>query len=126
MRSGYWRLQLGRLRHKLAVGENAYSQGGSTFVVDTLCADEDSVLDQDELRLAADACGNWLALEPRTTLVTLVDESGAARHPWGVELAAFIDALHAAHAQAPYSLELGPVVEEWDEDAGHDRHDGLC
>jgi hypothetical protein len=117
MRGGYWRIQLGRLRRKLIAGENTYIHRDGVFVIETLCAEEDSALDANELRLAADASGNWLALDPRTTLVTMADEAGDARSGWAVELAGLIDALQAAR---PFALELGPVVDGWDDVS--DRH----
>src|SRR5258708_1194176 len=96
MRSGYWRILVRRLRHKVAAGANVFSGQSGTFVIDTVSADDDAVLEGGELPLAEGAQGSRLVVDASNTRVTMINDKNGERVPLNAELAAFVDALHSS------------------------------
>jgi hypothetical protein len=120
MRRGYWRIQLRRLRHRVAAGATVFTNPIGTFVIETVIADDDASL-EGELRLAEDAQRNLLIVDAGTTRVTMVDAERCACLRLNVELAALIDALHST---AAFGIELGPVIDVGDIDGDVIEWDG--
>lgn len=110
MRSGYWRILVRRLRHKIAAGANVFTGQNGTFVVDAVSADDDAALEGGELPLAECVQGMRLVVDASNTRVTMINDKSGERVPLNLELAAFVDALHSGS----FGLELGPIVGEWE------------
>jgi hypothetical protein len=109
MRRGYWRTLIGRLRAKVASGENTFFHADGVFSISTVNAAEEVPLDEGgELRLAEDEQDNFLLVDVGTARVAIVYQN-SQRLQVNEDLVGFIEALRSL---APPGMELGPIVDE--------------
>jgi hypothetical protein len=109
MRRGYWRTLLGRLRDKVASGENTFFHQEGVFVVARVTAQDEAELELGgELRLAEDELGSVVVLEIATAQISIV-YAGKAPMALAEDLLTFINSLRSL---APPGLTLGSVVDE--------------